>query len=214
MGSAEFAPGNNASEFEQYAYSEQLFEPTSILAEFQRRQQVLGDFVTAEVGAYYLHQSIGAHIVKTQGFPREISHDNGIRRYFPQINYDPVPGDSDERRLVRLGVHIGPQGIEIPLLAVATLEEAERRRPTPPERSYVRGQMLLVHQALQERSNAVNPPRNLIDLFVSNDLTVQQQLKEQREYIGWLRAIAGYMEVPKRSVMRPYQPPAYDNPLN
>lgn len=207
MSGHEFVPGNSASEYEPQAYSEQLFEPSSLVSEFRQRQEVLTSFIDAEVGAYYFHQAICAKIVKLGRYPRDVPFENGIHRIYPAINYDPEPGNSEKRRFIRLAKHVGTEGIEIPMLAATTPTELENRLPVAKERSFSRSELLLVHGAMQKRAVTGTSQSGLLELFLSHPVTdevVQHRRDRQREYVGWLSIAAAELRMPKQ--LRPYYP--------
>lgn len=209
MSGHEFAPGNSASDYEPQAYSDQLFEPSSLLTEFRQRQETLASFVDAEVGAYYFHQAICARIVQLGRYPRDVPFENGTRRVYSAINHDPEPGDSDKRRFIRVAKHVGAEGVEIPMLVVATPTELEKRLPVTKERSFWRSELLLVHGALQKRAVTGTSQNSLVELFMgrpATDEVVQQKLDRQQEYIGWLSIAASELRMPKQ--LRPYYPGA------
>lgn len=209
MSGHESASGNSAPDYEPQPYSEQSFEPSSLLTEFQQRQEALTSFIDAEVGAYYFHQAVCARIVQRGRYPRDVAFENGTRRVYAAINYDPEPGNSEERRFIRLAKHMSAEGIEVPMLTAATLTELEQRLPVPKERSFWRSELLLVHGALQKRSVSGTSQNSLFELFLSHqvaDEVIQQKRDRQREYIGWLRIAASELKMPKQ--LRPYYPGA------
>lgn len=213
MSGHEFAPGNSASDYESQAYSEQLFEPSSLLSEFQQRQETLTSFVSAEVGAYYFHQAICTKLVQAGRLPRDVPFENGTHRVYSPISYDPEPGNSEERRFIKLAKHLGAEGVEVPILAVATSAELEQRTPVPKERSFSRSELLLVHGAMQKRTQSGASQNALIELFMSRPATdevVQRYRDKQQSYLGWLRIAASELKMPLQ--LRPYYPKiqAYD----
>jgi hypothetical protein len=202
-----FGPG--ASDFEQLPYNERAFDHTLLGQEFFQRQKLFGDFMRSEVGAFHLHQAVTAGLNARQGEPQYVEQSDGsLRRYYSYVNYDPVPGDSDQRRFIRLGEHITPQGIHVPLMSVARMHEAERG--LRPASSFVRREMGQVHNILQGGISAPGT-RSLMEMFIGQDSRgewVQEQLALQKDYIYWLRAVAAYIGVPpvmRQFVARPPQ---------
>jgi hypothetical protein len=215
MSGHESAPGNSASDYEPQAYSEQLFEPSSLLTEFRQRQETLASFVDVEVGAYYLHQAVCARIVQLGRYPRDVPFENGIRRVYSAINHDPEPGNSEKRRFIKVAKHIGAQGVEIPMLTAATPIELEQRLPVTKDRSFWRSELLLIHGALQKRAVTGTSQNSLLELFLGHPTTdevVQQKRERQQEYIGWLRIAASELKMPNRTPkqLRPYYPETYN----
>ena len=209
MSGTEPYPGNSAFESDRTVYGSQLFEPDSLLAELKDRQQLLGDFVTREVNAYHLHQSIGMRLTEMTGKSpeeRTIPYERGTRLYYPQLDYNPVPDSEDDRYLIRLGTLMGSRNIKVPLMSVSTVKEAKDSITPPSDRSFIRVEMAYVHKMLASGQRTPNK-EGLIDSFLGRgeqDPEVKKALERQQHYVHWLGNVATYLEMPMQ--LRTYYP--------
>lgn len=205
-GAESYAFGPDASNFDQRPYGEQSFDPALFSQEFARRQQRFGEFITGEVRAFRLHQNITRELVSEYGEPQYLPREDGsFYRMYQEINYDPDPSDSDQRRFIKVGERITSQGVVIPNLSVS--RPAERQYNLPPEAKFNREAIKLVHDMLQGKAPAKGA-RGYADAFMSqssHSLWTETQLATQKGYTGWLEVVAKYIGVrPAAPVMTPF----------
>ena len=195
----------SASGFDQPAYGDQLFDPSTLVSEYERRSRLLGEFIATEAGAFYVHQAVTQELAKRDGPPHEAPSNGGVNRLYRQINYDPEPGNSEKRRWLQLGLHVTSKGLEIPLLSVSHAPSTDCP-DIPKPKKYVRGEIVLVHQLLQNAPGNMGS-RSMFDAFMGqapDSDWVQERVMKQRTYVGWLRIAAEQVGIPR--MFKPYRP--------
>lgn len=203
-------PGESG--FDPHALTEKMYgsvdmQPAFLRSVFGARVDELCAYVDREAAAYALHHGLGE--LAAQGTDvREQRHVKAhviyVTRHFPQIDYDPEPGNSRARRTVVLSEEyalVTEESSEggdsfpvmkrniMPVLTVVPLPKPGNYNPQP-EARYERTDLMTVDNVLRGR---VPERGGVIDLFLtkpSDDPGLLRRKQEQYAYIGWLRKVA------------------------